>query len=70
MAKISSRSQALLSRPEALHIDRIMADELADLVGELGRVREDVFVGIRRQEAAHRDAVDLARRDSRAERRR
>ena len=38
---------------ETLHVDRVVADELADLVRKLGRVREDILVGIGRQEAAH-----------------
>ncbi len=58
MAKISSRSQALLSLRKPLDVDRIMADQLADLLGELGGVSEDIFVGIWRQEAADGDPVD------------
>ena len=50
---------------KTLHVDRIVADELANLLRKLGRVREDILVCIRRQEAAHGDAVDLARRIAR-----
>ena len=52
----------LVVASETLHVDRIVAHELADLFRELGRVREDILVGIRRQETAHADAVDPPRR--------
>ena len=58
MAKIASRSQALSSVRKPCGVHRVMADQLADLVGELGRMREDVLVGIGRQEAAHGQPVD------------
>ena len=47
---------------KTLHVDRIVADELANLLRKLGRMREDILVCIRCQEAAHGDAVDPARR--------
>ncbi len=46
---------------EARGVHRVVAHQLADLVGELGRVREDVLVGIGREEAAHGQPVDLPR---------
>ena len=50
---------------EALDIDRVVAHQLADLVRELGRMSEDVLVGVGRQEAAHGEPVDPARGISR-----
>ena len=49
---------------EAGDVDRVVAHQLADLVGELGGMGEDVLVGVGREEAAHGQPVDLARRVS------
>ena len=48
----------LVVASESLDIDRIMADQLANFVGKLGGVSEDIFVGIWRQKAAHGDPID------------
>ena len=48
----------LVIATEALDIDRIMADQLANLWRQFRRVREDVLVGIWRQETTHGDPVN------------
>ena len=50
---------------EAVGVHRVVAHQLADLVRELGRMREDVLVGVGREEAAHGQPVDPARGVSR-----
>ena len=44
----------LVVAAKSLDVDRVMADQLADLIRQLGRMSKYVLVSIRRQEAARR----------------